>query len=315
MADSRPNREPLVAPGAIEHHVADMTATISADVPLARVQAKLAAADQWLPIDGDASLTVGQLVEKNSTGPLRLGYGAWRDLLLGVQFISGRRELITAGGRTMKNVAGYDLTKFMVGQGEVFGTLQTITTRTYKRPAAALLATFGPQPRLIDRLIPSPNKPQWVMLTPDALLCGYLSDERTIAYCRGALKELNPRSIEDRSLQQDIAHRAQLWSTGSTPHFRAAVPPAKLSEFITTAALTDFAADAAFGIVVGRLHDVDMVQLQRVAADLGGVVTFYDEARGSGFILQMTAGHRALLKRLKQAFDPDNRLRPLPWQN
>ena len=77
--------------------------------------------------------------EQNSTGPLRLGYGAWRDLLLGVQFTNGRGELITAGGRTVKNVAGYDLTKFMVGSHGVFGRLVTITTRTYRRPDRALV--------------------------------------------------------------------------------------------------------------------------------------------------------------------------------
>ena len=66
-------------------------------------------------------------LEMNSTGPLRLGFGAWRDLLLGAQFYNGRGELITAGGRTVKNVAGYDLTKFMVGQRGVFGRLLTLT--------------------------------------------------------------------------------------------------------------------------------------------------------------------------------------------
>src|SRR5207253_7130541 len=128
----------------IDHHVADMTATVAADVTLAAVQAKLESAEQWLPIDGDPSLAVGQLVENNSTGPLRLGWGAWRDLLLGAQFANGRGELITAGGRTVMNVAGYDLTKFMVGEYGIFGKLLSITTRTYKRITVALLAMFEP---------------------------------------------------------------------------------------------------------------------------------------------------------------------------
>src|SRR6185295_8836809 len=110
--------------------------------------------------------------------PAATGIRAWRDLLLGAQFHNGRGELITAGGRTVKNVAGYDLTKFMVGQRGVFGTLLTLTMRTYKRPAGAVLAVFAPRPKLMQRLIPSPARPQWAMLTPDALLCGYLGDER-----------------------------------------------------------------------------------------------------------------------------------------
>ena len=57
--------------------------------------------------------------------------------MLGCQFRIATGERITAGGRTMKNVAGYDLTKFMVGQGGVFGQVETIVTRTYRRPSGA----------------------------------------------------------------------------------------------------------------------------------------------------------------------------------
>src|SRR5512146_1415712 len=111
----QPNR-PLAPPGEMICFAQDMTATISAEMTLAAAQETLAEHSQWLPVDGEPSRTVGQLVERNSTGPLRLGYGAWRDLMLGVQFTNGRGELVTAGGRTVKNVAGYDLSKFMVGQ-------------------------------------------------------------------------------------------------------------------------------------------------------------------------------------------------------
>src|SRR5687767_15175859 len=133
-----------------------MTATFSADLTLVDAQAKLGETDQWLPIDGDPSQTLGQLVEQNSTGPLRLGYGAWRDLLLGCQFHNGRGELITAGGRTLKNVAGYDLTKFMIGQRGVFGRVITVTTRTYRGPEAAAVARFEPDGRVVGRLLISP---------------------------------------------------------------------------------------------------------------------------------------------------------------
>src|SRR5688572_23305182 len=197
MSDFRPDLQPLVAPGAIDHHVGDMTATVAADVSLRRVQEEIAGAGQWLPIDGDPDLSVGDLVETNSTGPLRLGYGAWRDLLLGAQFHNGAGELITAGGRTVKNVAGYDLTKFMVGQRGVFGRLVTVTTRLYQRPAGAILAMFAPNPRMIGRLLPSTARPQWAVLTADALLCGYVSDERTLAFYENTLAvEHKPWAVE-----------------------------------------------------------------------------------------------------------------------
>src|SRR6478609_9638287 len=131
MNDFRANREALVPPGGADLHARDMSATF------------------------------GGLLERNSSGPLRLGYGAWRDLLLGVQFTNGRGELITAGGRTVKNVAGYDLTKFMVGQRGVFGRLVSVTTRTYVRPAGAIVATFPPTADVLAALLPTPLRPQW----------------------------------------------------------------------------------------------------------------------------------------------------------
>jgi len=165
----RTDRTPLVPPGGVELHARDMSATFSADVTLAEAQARLAELGQWLPVDGDPSWTLGRLVEMNSTGPLRLGYGAWRDLLLGCQFLSGRGELISAGGRTVKNVAGYDLTKFMVGQAGIFGRLVTITTRTYRRPEGSIVARFPADVWLVNRLLPTPCRPQWIALTRTAL--------------------------------------------------------------------------------------------------------------------------------------------------
>ena len=144
-----------------------MTVTSAADVPLAVLQSRLAEVGQWLPIDGDPHDTVGALLERNSTGSLRLGYGGWRDLLLGVQYRNGEGALITAGGRAMKNVAGYDLTKFTVGQAGVFGRVVTITVRTYLRPVGAVLAEFPPDVRCLNRLLPTALKPQWAMLTAD----------------------------------------------------------------------------------------------------------------------------------------------------
>jgi FAD/FMN-containing dehydrogenase len=311
MTYARAQREPLVRPGEIDHQVADMSATISADVTLQRVQAKLAESDQWLPIDGDPAWTVGRLVDTNSTGPLRLGFGAWRDLLLGAQFTNGKGELITAGGRTMKNVAGYDLTKFMVGQGSIFGKLATVTTRAYKRPTGAVIAKFDTDTRLVNRLMPTELKPQWMILTPSELWCGYLGDERTSDWYTERLPELAPRSVERRTIDQDIAQRQELWKTGNDRTFRAALPPAKVKDFVSTLSSARWAADPAFGVVVGQWDQKQPIR--DAARRLSGVVTFFENDAID--FDPPESSQRLLLERLKKAFDPDGRLAPLPWQN
>ena len=306
----RPDRTPLVHPGGVDLHARDMSATFSADVTLADAQARLAELGQWLPIDGDPAWTLGRLVGLNSTGPLRLGYGAWRDLLLGCQFLNGRDELISAGGRTVKNVAGYDLTKFMVGQAGVFGRLVTVTTRTYRRPAGAIAARFAADGGWVNRLLPTPCRPQWIALTPDATWCGYLGDERTLAYYRGALAEHGPAEVIARPLDEDVRHRGELWrAAGVEGSFRASVPPTNVLEFATAVGLSDWAADAAFGIVIG-LAEADRRQaVESAARGLGGNVYFIESGR---LVARMDDGRREVMRRLKAAFDPDGTLEPLP---
>jgi FAD/FMN-containing dehydrogenase len=292
-----------------------MTATFGAGVTLAAAQEALAHHNQWLPIDGDEHAALGELVAHNSTGPLRLGYGAWRDLLLGVQFRNGRGELITAGGQTMKNVAGYDLTKFMVGQAGVFGTIETITTRTYRKPDAALLATFPPHQRTINRLFPTDARPQWALLTRDALLCGYVGDERAIAFYEQDLAKHGPTDIKRRTLREDVEHRASLWRTNADATARVSVPPVQVEEFVRSAKLDAWVADAAFGIVLTPVRNDDhATHLCKAADGVGGTVTIIRASSKPSIEFTTTPAERALLERLKRSFDPDNTLAPLPWQ-
>jgi hypothetical protein len=310
MTEYRPDRPPLVPPGDADLHIRDMTATFSADITLDSAQQKLREIEQWLPIDGDPTQTLGRLISNNSTGPLRLGYGAWRDLLLGCQFLNGQNELITAGGRTVKNVAGYDLTKFMVGHGGIFGRLVTITTRTYRRPTGAILARFEPDARQINHLLPAPCRPQWAVLANDAMWCGYLGDERTLAYYRTALPEHRPVEIIERSVEEDLKHRIELWRpAGVEGSYRAAVPPVKILEFVSAAQLKNWTADAAFGIVVGIAEKSKWDAIRAAAHRVQGSIYFMDEGQSRP---DLDPQRRALLERLKIAFDPSGKLPALP---
>lgn len=311
----RPPRQPLVSPGGADCHVQDMTATASADLTLAAMQVKLAEFDQWLPIDGDPNATLGRLVEHNSTGPLRLGYGAWRDLLLGVQFINGRGELITAGGRTVKNVAGYDLTKFMVGQRGIFGRLVTLTTRTYRRPTAAVITRYNPETRILGDLFPTSLRPQWMILNADALWCGYLGDHRTIDFYLGKLPQLNAMEMMRRSLREDMDHRHSLWQATGDITLRASVPPTKIVEFVAKAKLAEWVADAAFGVVLGSNVPMGKKgEIRDAAINVGGSAAFISGPDGMELDVSTNPLEQRIIERLKQAFDPEDHLASLPWQ-
>jgi len=319
----RAPREPIVPPGQVEHHAADMSVTFSADLTLAELQRQLAEKSQWLPIDGaphddaiagetgGARWNLGQMVLRNSTGPLRLGFGGWRDLLLGAQFINGRGELITVGGRVVKNVAGYDLTKLLVGSHGVFGTPITLTTRTCKRPAGAVHAHFDRGALNLPELLASPMRPQWISQSGQ-IVVGYLGDADTLNYYRNQLAGMSARVVNDGlSVDEDAGLRHKLWPAGSA-RCRVSVPPDMLDEFIDRSKLWPYLADPAFGIVLsGGGMDVDRAAIRSAARAVGGQAMFFDE---SGRFIEMSMDPAAfdVLKRLKSAFDPDGSLTPLP---
>jgi hypothetical protein len=318
----RPPRQPLAPPDGADLHARDMTATFGAEITLRDAQRRLDELGQWLPVDGEPHAPLGTLVDYNSTGPLRLGYGAWRDVLLGVQFTNGRGELITAGGRTVKNVAGYDLTKFMVGQRGAFGRLVTVTARTYRRPAAALLTRYAPEYPILSNLLPTALRPQWAVLTGDGLLCGYLADATTVDWYAATVRATEPVSVYRRSIEVDTDHRTALWASRQKgASFRASVPPSRVLDFVASAGIRTWSADAAFGVVVGPVGSPDEARtLRHGASALGGTVTFSGRPEGSrdSFappdVASTSSVEQRIIERLKAAFDPENQLSPLPWQ-
>jgi len=303
----RADVKPWIAKDAIEWHAADMMAVVGASVPWNKLDA---GNGLWLAVDcqGRPEAGVGELVEINSTGPLRLGFGAWRDQLLGCQFRNGRGQLITAGGKTVKNVAGYDLTKFSVGQSGVFGRVEAVTMRAYRKPEDALLAEWEPGMETFNRLIASPCRPQWAVLTAAALTCGYLGNRRAIDYYAAQLPTLSPSKIERHGFAADVEWRCRNWRSSS---MRASVPPMQIMEFARRAGLRDWAADPAFGVVVDPVAPVGMAGVTAAAEAVGGRAWFWNEKRE---LIHATCSEqeRAILARLKSAFDPDQQLMPLP---
>lgn len=290
-----------------------MTVTFAADVTLAALQQQLATHNQWLPIDGDPDAALGELILRNSTGPLRSGFGAWRDVLLGAQFTNGRGELISVGGRVLKNVAGYDVTKLLVGSYGVFGTPVTFTARTWKNPSAALHVVFGAPanaPDFVNQLLPTPLRPHWTIHHRGELHIGYLGDAAAIDFFQTAIATRGPAKSHAISPRDEIELRHRVWP--DPPAFRASVPPARLTEFFARTGNLDVSCDVAFGIVVGARHDKFEWQLVRDAAiGLGGSVIFFDDQYRAINVQVQPAAYDILVK-LKQAFDPDNTLPPIP---
>jgi glycolate oxidase FAD binding subunit len=116
----------------IEHAVGDLTVTVEAGMKLADLQSKLRLHNQFLPLDcHHANATLGGIVATADAGSWRQRYGGVRDLLLGISFVRADGKIANAGGRVVKNVAGYDLMKLFTGAYGTLGILTQLTFRLY----------------------------------------------------------------------------------------------------------------------------------------------------------------------------------------
>ena len=120
----------------IEHAVGDLTVTVEAGMKFAQLQEILAKHHQFLALDPafPNSATIGGMVATADTGSLRQRYGGVRDQLLGITFIRADGQIAKAGGRVVKNVAGYDLMKLFTGAYGTLGIISQVTFRVYPIP-------------------------------------------------------------------------------------------------------------------------------------------------------------------------------------
>jgi FAD/FMN-containing dehydrogenase len=128
----------------LEVSASDLAATVQGGVRIDVLRRRLAEHELWLPLDppGRPDRTIGSVLATATAGPLRLGQGQPRDYVLGCSVVTGDGRVVRAGGRVMKNVAGYDLTRLQVGGFGAFGIIAEahLKLRAVPRADATLLA-------------------------------------------------------------------------------------------------------------------------------------------------------------------------------
>lgn len=154
-----PRGEPLdMRPlaGISRHEPTELVVTARAGTPLVELEAALAEHGQCLPFEpprfGDGG-TVGGMVAAGLAGPARASAGAARDYVLGATLLDGNGELLTFGGQVMKNVAGYDVARLLVGSLGVLGAICEVSLKVLPvAPDRATLAFEWDETQALDRL-------------------------------------------------------------------------------------------------------------------------------------------------------------------
>ena len=131
--------------GILEYVPGDLTLTARAATSLADLYAATKAQGQWLPLDpwGGDSGSIGATITTATAGPHAHAMGLPRDVVLGLEFISGAGDVIRAGGRVVKNVAGFDLARLLIGSWGTLGIVTEVTVRLRARPLVMRTLAFS----------------------------------------------------------------------------------------------------------------------------------------------------------------------------
>jgi glycolate oxidase FAD binding subunit len=328
--------------GIIEHYVDDMTVRVRGGARLGEVNAALAERGQWLPLDGaDDAITMAEAIAHNVAGSLRLGFGTLRDLLLGLRYVDAAGDEIAVGGRTVKNVAGYDMTKFTVGAMNTFGLISEATLRTYALPQHVTRAELGGvNPRPLDErmtaLLTSDASPTYLLLQCNepgeaSMAAGYFGTEKGCGVQTESLKRwlsegdavADGIDVRDATLTEDTERRAAAQPTrGEHARVELIVPPAStgrlievLQQSVSPASLT---ALPTHGIVwisgawpVGQTKDADAA-IRRAVESVGGLRIWHQRPDDTPDIppIAPAPADWPVLGRIIAALDPKERFNP-----
>ncbi len=328
----------------VEHSAGDMVAIVGAGLRLTALQAALAPSGQWLAVDpplaqgsgespnGDGA-TVGGVIATNDHGPRRLRYGSPRDLLIGVTVVLADGSVVQAGGRVVKNVAGFDLMRLLCGSFGTLGLMTHAIVRLHPLPEASLtlvfegdVATLG---RLVLALLASPVEPAAMDVAGGALWLRLEGRAAGIAAQAEAARKLAGTHGVRPGGRLDGQDEATAWDGLTAAHAgepgetvaRAATLPDRLHA--VAAALREVAPEATLASHAGLgLHtarfrspghaDAVRAWRQRVAA-LGGTVVLRrhaDDLGNSADVWGPEPSAISVMRRVKARLDPDRRCAP-----
>jgi glycolate oxidase FAD binding subunit len=301
--------------GLVDYHPAEMVAVVEAGMRCGRLGELLAEHGQEWPVDAPAEATVGGVVAAAASSPRRLTVGPVRDLVLEVELVTGAGRRVRAGGRTVKNVSGYDLCRLVTGSLGTLGVLTQVALKLRPRPRTrrTLLAPGG-LGRAAELLVTVPL-PTALLVTPAGIelrLEGWPRDleEQT----RLAGKVLGG----DAELREDAPFPLRHPWSDAPVVVEAAVAPSRLPEVVEAVGgggagpggALPWGALAGVGICWVGLPDAGegLTRLRRRAAALGGIAPVVRGPGGLGAAPPAPAA--AVQRRLKDAFDPDRILAP-----
>lgn len=302
--------------GIVAYVPGDLTLTARAGTTLAEVRDATAEHNQWLALDphGVDDGTIGATAATASAGPLATHFGTPRDLVLGVEFIAGTASVARGGGRVVKNVAGFDLTRLMIGAWGTLGVITEVTVRLHARPEVDLSMAIDLEDRPIEHVrqtlnrfpfkpfacevLNAPLAESMLGMSSNVVLLRLAGNAEAVKLQRAAIAMLGAA----RECSHDVWAKLRDADRGSATVVRYSALPNRVAE----------SWDVASQMHGARIHASPTRGIVRALADgnslpasSDGVTRIAERVPGAQWS-EFPSVDTALTRRMKKTFDPAN---------
>jgi glycolate oxidase FAD binding subunit len=297
--------------GIVSHEPTELVITARCGTSLAALEAALAARGQMLPFEPPhfgSGATLGGCVAAGLSGPRRAYAGAVRDFVLGARLLDGQGRILGFGGQVMKNVAGYDVSRLLVGSLGILGVILEVSLKVLPRPAQErTLRLELPQARAIETLNRWSGQP--LPLSASAWAGGELRLRLSGAEAavRAAAAKLGGESVPDAGPWWDsVREQTHAFFGADAPLWRVSVPPTTGPIELPGATLVEWG-----GALRWLKSSADARSVRDAAQRAGGHATLFRAVDKSAGVFQPLAPVTMRLHRgLKAAFDPKGIFNP-----
>jgi glycolate oxidase FAD binding subunit len=297
--------------GIVSHEPTELVVTARCGTPLAELEAALAAKGQMLPFEPPhfgTGATLGGCVAAGLSGPRRAYAGAVRDFVLGARLLDGQGRILGFGGQVMKNVAGYDVSRLLVGSLGILGVILEVSLKVLPRPAQErTLCLELPEARAIETLNRWAGQPLPVSASAwvDGELRVRLSGAE--AAVRAAAEKLGGETVPDAAAWwESVREQTHAFFGADAPLWRLSVPPTSGPIELPGARLIEWG-----GALRWLKSGAGARTVRDAALHASGHATLFRAADKSAGVFQPLAPVTMRLHQgLKAAFDPEGIFNP-----